>query len=354
MTRNKMLAALLASTALASPALAADMEPVLKAPARAAVAPISGYLEMEGGGSWMHNDGVDGFFVAGTPASGDDRRWIFNGAMRANWWIAPAMSAQFDVWGGGDTFARGKDAFGGSVTAGTIGNANLGLHVSYRMPEQYLIGVFGAVGGIGSNNNCCLGGAAFTHGTLGLEGQWYSGPITLYGQGGVQTNLSNSNGGGNYTAWFLRGEARYYIDANLRVSAWGMYGEGRTDQGYDFFPTAFIDWPAFNMKHASAGVGVEKKLDGLPLSLFARYRYAWTEFNAFDPDGDFSVGGHTSDNQITVGFRLYLNENTLRYNDRMGTTLDIKDVFTEAYRGFGRTWVCTTPSCGEGGGGGPF
>ena len=73
-----------------------------------------------------------------------------------------------------------------------IANANLGGHVSYRLPEQYLVGFFGAIGGIGSNANCCNGGAAFTHGTLGLEGQWYSGPITLYGQGGVQTNLSEA------------------------------------------------------------------------------------------------------------------------------------------------------------------
>ena len=40
-----------------------------------------------------------------------------------------------------------------------------------------------------------------------------------------------------------------------------------------------------------------------------------------------------------VGFRLYLNEDTLKYNDRMGTTLDIVDPMTSAYRSFGRTWI---------------
>ena len=55
MSKRKILAALLASSALASPALAADMTPLLKAPERAAVAPISGYLEMEGGFAWMDN-----------------------------------------------------------------------------------------------------------------------------------------------------------------------------------------------------------------------------------------------------------------------------------------------------------
>jgi hypothetical protein len=341
MHRKKILTALLASSALASPVFAADM--AVKAPERPAVAPISGYLEMEGGFSWMHNSGTDP--VDTLTFSGDDRKWLFNGAGRVNWWFAPAMSAQFDVWGGIDTFGRGKGAAGESQNVGVIANSNLGLHVSYRMPEQYLVGVFGAIGGIGSNANCCQGGAAFTHGTLGLEGQWYSGPITLYGQGGVQTNLSDGNSGGNYTAWFLRGEGRYYLDPNLRVSAWGMYAEGRTDSGYDFFPTGFVDELQFKMRHAAVGVGVEKKLDASPLSLFARYRYAWTEFNGFTESGGITFDrnrGTTSDNQFTVGFRLYLNENTLRYNDRMGTTLDIKDPFTEAYRAFGRSRVCTT------------
>jgi hypothetical protein len=345
MTRTKLLAALLTSTALGGPAFAADM--AVKAPERPAVAPISGYLEMEGGFSWMHNSGVDGFFVSpGVPASGDDRRWLFNGAGRVNWWFAPSMSAQFDVWGGVDSFGRGKSHSGDSENVGVIANSNLGLHVNYRLPEQYLVGVFGALGGIGSNANCCEGGAAFTHGTLGLEGQWYTGPITLYGQGGVQTNLSNGDDGGNYTAWFLRGEGRYFLNDNLRLNVWGMYAQGRTDGGYDFFPTEFMDFTQnFKMQHAAAGLGIEKKLDGSPLSLFARYRYAWTEFKSSFDDGTEATRGTTSDNQFTVGFRLYLNENTLRYNDRMGTTLDIKDAFTEAYRGFGRSWVCAT-NCG--------
>src|SRR5512140_1009375 len=112
MTRKKLLAALLTSTALGGPAFAADM--AVKAPERPAVAPISGYLEMEGGFSWMHNSGIDGFTVSGTPVSGDDRRWMFNGAGRVNWWFAPSMSAQFDVWGGVDSFGRGKGPSGNS------------------------------------------------------------------------------------------------------------------------------------------------------------------------------------------------------------------------------------------------
>jgi hypothetical protein len=347
MTRTKITIALLASSALVAPfafepARAADMTPILKAPARAAIAPISGYLEMEGGFAWNDNRGTNPGWDAGY--SGTDRKWLFNGAGRVNWWIGPNLSTQFDVWGGADDFGRTSSNGNGGV----IANVNLGGHVSYRQPEQYLVGLFGAVGGIGSNANCCNGGAGFTHGTLGLEGQWYSGPITLYGQGGVQTNLSDGQGGGNYTAWFVRVVGRYFLNENLRLEAFGMYAQGQTSASEDFFPTSFINRAdKFDMTHLVWGASVEKKFDGSPFAVFARYEGSWTEFRtSFDTGyspfnnfiGDQANRGHTMENLFKVGFRLYLNENTLRYNDRMGTTLDIRDPMTSAYRAFGRTW----------------
>jgi hypothetical protein len=348
MMTKKLTIALLASSALVGPAildaaLAADM--LVKAPERAAVTPISGYLEMEGGFAWNENRGNNPLqqLMRSDPGygvfSGSDRKWMFNGAGRVNWWIGPNLSTQFDVWGGVDSFGRGHN----SGNLGVIANSNLGGHFSYRQPEQYLVGFFGAIGGIGSNANCCQGGAGFTHGTVGLEGQWYSGPITLYGQGGVQANLSDVNDGGNYTAWFVRVVGRYFLNDNLRLEAFGMYAQGRSSSE-DFAPTGFIfAADRFDMTHFVWGASIEKKLDGSPLALFARYEGAWTEFRtSFDtgytgPTDQYNRG-HTMENAFKVGFRLYLNEQTLKYNDRMGTTLDIRDAFTSAYRAFGRTW----------------
>jgi hypothetical protein len=146
----------------------------------------------------------------------------------------------------------------------------------------------------------------------------------------------------------VRGEGRYYLEPNLRVNAWGMYAQGRATNSSDFFPTELVDndAPHMDMQHFAAGAGIEKRLDGSPVSLFARYRYAWTEFKTRFDSGYAVLDrehGSTSDNQFLVGFRLYLNENTLRYNDRMGTTLDIIDPMTEAYRAFGRTWNGSIP-----------
>ena len=49
----------------------------------------------------------------------------------------------------------------------------------------------------------------------------------------------------------------------------------------------------------------------------ARRRRPASEF--FDSTDQFKV----TDNRVMGGIRLYLNENTLQFNDRNGTTLDI-------------------------------
>jgi hypothetical protein len=356
MRKTRFFAGLLATSAIVSPAFAADMTPLLKAPARPAVAPISGYLEMEGGFAWQDNrNGHYGNVIdIDSGYSGTNNKWLFNGAGRVNWWVGPNLSTQFDVWGGVDDFGRGSNSGSSGFNNGVIANINLGGHFSYRIPEQYLVGVFGAVGGIGSNANsfcspACTGGAAFTHGTLGLEGQWYSGPITLYGQGGVQTNLSNGDAGGNYNAWFVRAVGRYFLNENLRLEATAFYTQGWSNDGEDFVPTfaapGGLFGDNFKMQQFAWGFGVEKKFDASPFALFARYAGAWTKFsNSFDSGyaGTFSSTAETTEHAFKVGFRLYLNEQTLKYNDRMGTTLDIVDPMTSAYRSFGRTWNCTT------------
>jgi hypothetical protein len=354
MRKTRFFAGLLATSAIVSPAFAADMTPLLKAPQKAAVAPISGYLEMEAGFAW--NDNRNGALhdpggLGDLGYSGTDRKWMFNGAARVNWWVGPNLSTQFDVWGGADDFGRGTDS-GSGFNNGVIVNFNLGSHFSYRVPEQYLIGLFGAVGGIGSNDNCCNGGAGFTHGTLGLEGQYYYGMLTLYGQGGVQTSLSDGNDGGSYQAWFLRGVARYFVDPNLKFEGSLYYTQGWADAGYDFIPTfgapAELDGDSMKMQQFAWGFGVEKKFDASPFALFARYSGAWTKFSNSFSNSAFSNQGETTEHAFKVGFRLYLNEQTLKYNDRMGTTLDIVDPMTSAYRSFGRTWNCTTVSCSNG------
>ena len=79
------------------------------------------------------------------------------------------------------------------------------------------------------------------------------------------------------------------------------------------------------------------------------YAGAWTKFStSFDSGccGTTSGDAKTLEHAFKVGFRLYLNEQTLKFNDRMGTTLDIVDPITSAYRAFGRTWNLTNGRSG--------
>ena len=222
-----------------------------------------------------------------------------------------------------------------------IANVNMGAHFSYR-DAQMLYGLFGAVGGIGSNDNCCNGGAAFTHGTFGGEAQYYMGNITLYGQAGIQTNISDGNNGGNYRAWFVRGVGRYFVHDNLKVETFVAYANGRASDSSSFYPTNFInDADRFDMEQVSWGIGVEKRFHGTPFSGFARYEGNWTRFEDKYANGNTCCGAKvadTTEHAFKAGFRAYINEDTLKINDRNGTTLDIRDPFTAAYRAFGRAW----------------
>ena len=323
---NQMLWGLLASSALVAPAVAADMP--IKAP-MVQNQQVSGYLEMEGGFAWQDNSGsrFDNSY------SGSDNKWMVNGAGRVNVWWGRNYSTQFDVWGGFDSFARSNND-----NRGVIANVNVGAHFSYR-DAQMLYGLFGAVGGIGSNDNCCSGGVGMTHGTFGGEVQYYLGNITLYGQAGIQTNISDVQNGGNYRAWFIRGVGRYFVHDNLKVEAFAAYANGRATSE-DFLPTFSVPTNSsiskIDFQQVSWGVGVEKRFTGTAFSGFARYEGNWTELKSFDPNPLFT--GHTTEHAFKAGFRVYINEDSLKFNDRNGTTLDIRDPFTSIYRATGRTW----------------
>ena len=94
MRKSQILWALLASSALAAPAVAADYP--VKAP-MVQNQQVSGYLEMEGGFAWNNNHVFDNGY--------SDNKWMVNGAGRVNVWWGRNYSTQFDVWGGFDPSA---------------------------------------------------------------------------------------------------------------------------------------------------------------------------------------------------------------------------------------------------------
>jgi hypothetical protein len=275
---------------------------------------VSGYVELYGG--WARTKeaetecpggGVVCFLDGETRANG----WALGGAGRATWWWAPNYSVQLDAQGEGTSY---KFNTGANSFARVSSHAYLiGGHANWRDPSRGLIGVFG---GAGDATNW------FTfqsnrHGLIGGEGQVYWGPVTLYGQGGYSSTLGgiSSFGVDSFQAWFVRGTARVYATPNFRLEGTVLYADG----DYSFAPGAgpvslnFETW----LWRAKA----EYKFARAPFAMFAMYEGSRTKANEQETV-DLEIHKLT-DHRIMGGIRLYLNENTLQWNDRNGTTLDI-------------------------------
>ena len=270
---------------------------------------VSGYVELYGG--WARTKVVNTqcaptCFDFGDTASG----WALGGAGRATWWWAPNYSIQLDAQGEGTSH---KHNFGGGdFTRVSSHHYLIGGHANWRDPQRGLIGIFGAAGDATNFFNF----ASIRHGLVGAEGQLYWGPVTLYGQGGYQSTLGAlaSFGDESMQAWFVRGTGRIYVNPNLRLEGTVLYADGDFDfAGLTGVSQDFEIW----LWRAKA----EHKFAGSPFSIFALYEGSRTSSVR-----TFSTGTFTSritDNRVMGGIRLYLNENTLQFNDRNGTTLDI-------------------------------
>ena len=303
MTLKQSLAGAVAFLALASAAGAADMQPVLKAPA-AVDQQATGYVEIYSGFASTKNtacftfvDECDSFKLHG---------WALGGAARANYWIARDMSVQVDAQAEGTSYEN----FGRVSTHSYL----VGGHWSWRNPQQYLFGVFAAAGDAG-------GGGGFTdaqrHGVIGAEAQWYWNQFTLYAQGGYDTTLGtvNSFGIDSVNAWFIRGTGRYFINPNFLIEGTVMYANGNIDfseSGFSSF--GFDTW--------TWGVKGEWRLPTAPFSVYAKYEGSRTKYGNSD-FFDFT-SQKTTDQRVLFGLKLHMGDRTLQQTDRAGATLDIK------------------------------
>src|SRR5438874_1698605 len=214
MTLRKTFAGVFAFFALASVGQAADMQPVLKAPAAQPDQQATGYVEVYTG--WASTKATD---------FGDSERfngWALGGAGRGNYWVSRDVSVQVDAQAEGTSYD-----FPGSGGHFSSHSYLVGGHWSWRNPQQYLFGLFGGVGDAG-------GAGAFTdsqrHGVIGAEAQWYWQQFTLYAQGGYDTTLGNAGFGvDTINAWFIRGTGRYFINPNFLIEGTVMYANGNVD-----------------------------------------------------------------------------------------------------------------------------
>src|SRR5262245_53223710 len=277
--------------ALASVAHAADMQPVLKAPAVDQQA--TGYVEVYSG--WARTE-VENF--------GDRDRfngWALGGAGRGNYWVNRGMSVQVDAQAEGTSY---DDRFGHFSTHSYL----VGGHWSWRNPQQYLFGLFGGVGdagGAGLDNSQRTG-------LIGAEAQWYWQQFTLYGQVGYDTTLNSGNRVDSINAWFLRGTGRYFINPNFLIEGTVTYANGNVD--FLCCERSSIDFQTWTW-----GVKGEWRFATAPFSVFTKYQGSETTYD----DSRLFRDAQVTDHRVMFGLKLHMGDRTLQQTDRAGATLDI-------------------------------
>jgi hypothetical protein len=283
--------------ALTSFAQAADMQPVLKAPA-AVDQQATGYVEVYTG--WARTRAED----FGEPARFNG--WALGGAGRGNYWVSRDMSVQVDAQAEGTSYD-----FPGGGGHFSSHSYLVGGHWSWRNPQQNLFGLFGGVGDAGGNG--FEGVSSQRHGLIGAEAQWYWQQFTLYAQVGYDTTLQNAGFVDTMNAWFLRGTGRYFINPNFLIEGTVMYANGNVDFNFGDPSVGFQTW--------TWGVKGEWRFATAPFSVFAKYQGSETKY---DNSEDFSLfGAKVTDHRVLLGLKLHMGDRTLQQTDRAGATLDI-------------------------------
>jgi opacity protein-like surface antigen len=297
---------------LATAAGAADMTPYYKAPPpEAQPQQATGYVELYGG--WASTKETGTACVFGESCESFTNRldgWVLGGAGRANYWWAPNASIQLDAQAEGTSYKLSSGSSSGHFSTHSY---LVGGHANWRDPQRGLFGIFGAA----SDATASFDSSNIRHGLIGLEGQAYWGIVTLYGQVGYNSTLDEPGFGlDRIHAWFARGTVRIHPTPNFRLEGTVLFADGQ----YDFAPFAVT--PSIDFETWLWRAKAEYKFGTSPFSIFAAYEGSRTKLD-FSVPGEFALNLRTTDHRVMGGVRLYLGENTLQWNDRRGTTLDI-------------------------------
>jgi hypothetical protein len=303
MTLKQSFAGAVASLALISAAHAADMKPVLKAPA-AVDQQVTGHVEVYSGWASTRDSVTLCNEEEGCQTSSSrNNGWALGGVGRANYWIARDISVQVDAQAEGTSY----DFRGGHFSTHSY---LVGGHWSWRSPQQYLLGLFAAAGDAG-------GGVAFgsqRHALIGAEAQWYWSQFTFYAQGGYDTTLGTIGSPfDSVNAWFIRGTGRYFVNPNFLIEGTVMYADGSIDVNFGDPSTDFQTW--------TWGAKAEWRFPTAPFSVFAKYQGSQTKYDNSDLFGFASA--KVTDNRVLLGLKLHMGDRTLQQTDRAGATLDI-------------------------------
>jgi hypothetical protein len=289
------------TVALVSAPHAADLQPVLKAPA-AADQQATGYVEVYSG--WARTRADQSCIQNCDPTSERFNGWALGGAGRANYWISRDASVQVDAQAEGTSY----EFIGGGGHFSTHSYL-VGGHWSWRSPQQYLLGLFAAAGDAGGEFS------SQRHGLIGAEAQWYWSQFTLYLQGGYDTTLGHvGSGTDDINAWFVRGTGRYFVNPNFLIEGTVMYANGNLD--INFGVPSSIGFQTWSWQAKA-----EWRLPTAPFSVFAKYQGSETKYDSSEL---LEIGSaKVTDHRVLLGLKLHMGDTTLQQTDRAGATLDI-------------------------------
>lgn len=209
--------------------------------------------------------------------------------------LGQALSVQFDALGEANVLDNDSDDDPSSMVS-------VGAHLSYRDASTMLVGAFAGYG-IGTvTDNDGHSKAAY----LGLEGQYYFDPATLYGQVGYVKGPGDDDESEGFDdgGWFGRVVGRYFISDDIMLEGDVAYAD--TDQYVDGDDAGEI-W-AWGLKY-------KQRLGKSPVYGVIAYRGA---------NYDSTTEGDVATEQVLMlGVSFAFGADSLKHNDRSGATLDL-------------------------------
>ena len=286
----------------ASAAHAADFETE-----RALGLVISGSYESWIGATFIGEFDTDG----GGDTPEDDVHFMSGGEARLSFPLGDTLSMQQDFKYEinseqltTDDSSTGVDDFYGDHYQATT-------HFSFlRDPSTGVLGVFGGWGG-----GYADGDESMIY-FVGGEFQYYAGAWMFQGQGGYTNGDSDDSGDPEALrdAWFVRGLARWYMDADTRLQIEASYVDGVVDGDED--EAKLYEW----------GARYNTLVTGLPLvgdtNVFVRYRGSHAENRDVSDNGFEEFNDHT----FMVGMHWSFGGTTRQEHDRIGVALDSPDI----------------------------
>jgi len=241
----------------------------------------------------------------------EEHPWYAGGDARVDMPLSDSVSVQIDQYG---KYAFDEMTTSENFTGGYLG----GLHLNKRHANHYLFGVFG---GGGVNAYADTSHDQVRQWLVGVEGQYYHGNTTFYGQVGYYDAEGNDSTSQETmsNAYFLRGVARHYMNGGntkLEGELGWMSGDTDTGRNQTTDDMDMIAW-GIEIEHVIRSWGD----DGF-LSFYARYQ-------GQDYQTDITGSGrteHGSAHTVRVGFRMDLNQLNPLTRERTGAAVDLPDM----------------------------